>query len=40
MFVNVSPRIEDIVETISSLRFAAKVNSCEIGVARKAVHQK
>ena len=35
MFVNVSPRLEDISETISSLRFATKVNACEIGTAKR-----
>jgi len=35
MFVNVSPRVSDLNETISSLRFAAKVNACEIGTAKK-----
>ena len=36
MFVNVSPRVQDLSESISSLRFATKVNACEIGIARKA----
>jgi kinesin family member C1 len=36
MFVNASPRIEDLNETLSSLRFATKVNNCEIGTAKKA----
>eukprot|EP01116_Phalansterium_solitarium_P023290 TRINITY_DN808_c0_g2_i3.p1 TRINITY_DN808_c0_g2~~TRINITY_DN808_c0_g2_i3.p1 ORF type:complete len:708 (-),score=304.84 TRINITY_DN808_c0_g2_i3:54-2177(-) len=35
MFVNVSPRATDLQETISSLRFAQKVNACEIGTAKK-----
>jgi kinesin family protein C1 len=35
MFVNISPRISDLNETISSLRFATKVNNCEIGTAKK-----
>jgi len=35
MFVNVSPAIADTSESISSLRFATKVNACEIGVARR-----
>ena len=35
MFVNVSPRVEDLPETLSSLRFATKVNACEIGTAKK-----
>ncbi|PRP79528.1 hypothetical protein PROFUN_12719 [Planoprotostelium fungivorum] len=35
MFVNISPRSNDLNETISSLRFATKVNACEIGTAKK-----
>eukprot|EP01132_Coremiostelium_polycephalum_P005728 gene5728-7125_t len=35
MFVNISPELKDVNETVSSLRFATKVNSCEIGTARK-----
>ncbi len=35
MFVNISPLAEDFNETVSSLRFATKVNSCEIGTAKK-----
>mmetsp|Transcript_24312 Transcript_24312/g.33370 ORF Transcript_24312/g.33370 Transcript_24312/m.33370 type:complete len:709 (-) Transcript_24312:136-2262(-) len=35
MFVNVSPAQSDVSESVSSLRFATKVNSCEIGVARR-----
>ncbi|PRP74026.1 hypothetical protein PROFUN_16385 [Planoprotostelium fungivorum] len=35
MFVNISPRLNDLNETISSLRFATKVNACEIGTAKK-----
>lgn len=35
MFVNLSPDVEHVKETLCSLRFAAKVNSCEIGPARK-----
>lgn len=35
MFVNISPQAEDFSETISSLRFATKVNSCDIGTAKK-----
>eukprot|EP01117_Protostelium_nocturnum_P008739 TRINITY_DN3133_c0_g1_i1.p2 TRINITY_DN3133_c0_g1~~TRINITY_DN3133_c0_g1_i1.p2 ORF type:complete len:697 (-),score=270.08 TRINITY_DN3133_c0_g1_i1:97-2187(-) len=35
MFVNISPRVSDLNETISSLRFATKVNACEIGTAKK-----
>ena len=36
MFVNISPRSQDLSETLSSLRFATKVNNCEIGTAKKA----
>jgi len=35
MFVQVSPSSLDLSETVSSLRFATKVNNSEIGVARK-----
>jgi len=35
MFVNISPAIENLKETLSSLRFATTVNSCEIGTAKK-----
>jgi kinesin family protein C1 len=35
MFVNVSPNSYDLNESINSLRFATKVNACDIGVARK-----
>jgi kinesin family member C1 len=35
MFVNVSPLAAHAAETLCSLRFAAKVNACEIGTARR-----
>jgi len=35
MFVNISPADRNVKESISSLRFATKVNSCEIGTAKK-----
>eukprot|EP00917_Polyrhabdina_sp_WS-2016_P016346 GHVP01035373.1.p1 GENE.GHVP01035373.1~~GHVP01035373.1.p1 ORF type:complete len:701 (+),score=157.23 GHVP01035373.1:319-2421(+) len=35
MFANISPETQDLNETLCSLRFATKVNSCEIGTARK-----
>ncbi|KAI7735688.1 hypothetical protein M8C21_006018, partial [Ambrosia artemisiifolia] len=34
MFVNVSPDQSSVDESLSSLRFAARVNSCEIGNPR------
>lgn len=37
MFVNVSPLEEHLNETINSLRFATKVNQCQIGTAQKVV---
>ena len=36
MFVNCSPRAEDVPETLSSLQFADKVKRVELGRARKA----
>eukprot|EP01062_Namystynia_karyoxenos_P070845 TRINITY_DN6621_c0_g1_i2.p1 TRINITY_DN6621_c0_g1~~TRINITY_DN6621_c0_g1_i2.p1 ORF type:complete len:712 (+),score=242.43 TRINITY_DN6621_c0_g1_i2:79-2136(+) len=37
MFVNINPVSEHLSESINSLRFAAKVNACEIGIARRRV---
>jgi len=35
MLVNVSPAVAHVNETLCSLRFAQKVNSCEVGSAKK-----
>jgi kinesin family protein C1 len=37
MFVNVAPSRDFAPETLCSLRFAAKVNACEIGQAKRNV---
>lgn len=35
MFVNVAPLASNLGETLSSLRFAAKVHACNLGVAKR-----
>jgi kinesin family protein C1 len=35
MFLNIAPEASAAQESLCSLRFAAKVNACEIGTARR-----
>ena len=35
MFLNIAPETSAAPESLCSLRFAAKVNACEIGTARR-----
>lgn len=35
MFVNISPEHASVNESLCSLRFAARVNACEIGTPRR-----
>ncbi|GAB2284643.1 hypothetical protein Dimus_019095 [Dionaea muscipula] len=40
MFVNLSPDPSSLGETLSSLKFAARVNACEIGIPRRQTYMR
>lgn len=40
MFLNIAPEPAAAPESLCSLRFAAKVNACEIGTARRSAATK